>query len=252
MLRALIPWLLAAAALPAAAQPGTLKFRGYAYDLKTNKYLYTELQEQKVDGDRWLGGTVEYLGPDGKQIAFKTLDFSRDPYVPVYRLDIRTRGGYMEAITAVTPERIEMERRAYGSTQVEKAWIPHPPLVAADSGFHVFLRDHFRELIDGKTIPFVFAVASGLDGFKFRATRMADTRFEGRPAVRFRVELNSLLRWVAPIDPLEVTYDPVQRKLLEYRGVSNLHDPATGNAYNARIVYPSSPPADAPPLPAGK
>ena len=240
--------LLLVAALPAAAQPGTLKFRGYAYDLKTDRFLYTELHEQRVDGDRWLGGTIEYFGADGKQIAFKTLDFTSDPFVPVYRLDIRTGGGYMEAITAVTPERIEMAKQGYGSKKVEKGSIAHPPLVAADSGFHVFLREHFKPLFDGKTVPFVFAVAGNLDGFKFRAYRIADTTFEGRTAVRFKIEPDSLLRWL--VDPLEVTYDPVQRKLLEYRGVSNLHDPATGKAYNARIIYPSSPPADAPPLPA--
>lgn len=241
--------LLVATALPVGAEPSTLKLRGYAYDLKTNKFLYTELHEQRVDGDRWLGGTTRYIGPDGQQIAFKTLDFSSDPCVPVYRLEITTRGGYMEAITKVTPAGIEMERRDYGSNKVEKASIARPPLVAADSGFHVFLRQHFQELFDGKTVPFVFAVASHLDGFKFRAVRIADTTFEGRPAVRFEVKLDSLLSWLA--DPLEVTYDPVQRKLLEYKGVANLHDPATGKPYNARIIYPSSPPADAPPLPAG-
>jgi len=53
--------------------------------------------------------------------------------------------------------------------------------------------------------------------------------------VRFRVEPDSLLRWM--VDPLELTYEPAQRKLVEYHGVSNLHDPATGKAYNVRIIY---------------
>src|SRR3546814_12817712 len=37
----------------------TLKFYGYAYDLKTNRYLYTEVHHQNVDGVRWLGGTIQ-------------------------------------------------------------------------------------------------------------------------------------------------------------------------------------------------
>ena len=46
-------------------------------------------------------------------------------------------------------------------------------------------------------------------------------------------------------------YDPQQRRLLEYRGISNLHDPRTREAYSVRIVYPSVPPADVPALPEG-
>ena len=83
--------------------------------------------------------------------------------------------------------------------------------------------------------------------YRFRAQRIGAARFEGRPAVLIRVEPDSLLRWLVP--SLELTYEPDERKLVEYHGVSNLHDPATGKAYNVRIIYPSKPPADAPPIP---
>src|SRR3546814_4506954 len=59
----------------------TLKFYGYAYDLKTNRYLYTEVHHQNVDGVRWLGGTILYYTADGTLIGDKTLDFSADPYI---------------------------------------------------------------------------------------------------------------------------------------------------------------------------
>jgi hypothetical protein len=246
-MRAALPVLAALLALPAHAE--MRQFRGYAYDLATNRFLYTELHEQRIENDRWLGGSIAYYGPDGSEIGRKTLDFSRDPFVPVYRLQLTTRGGYVEAITAVTAERIEMEKQGYGATAVERESLARPPVVAADSGFHAFVRERFPELLSGKTVTFAFAVAGNLAVYKFRARRLPDTTFEDRPAVRFRVEPDSLLRWL--VDPLELTYDPAQRRLLEYRGVSNLHDPATGKAYNARITYPSSPPADAPSLPAG-
>jgi len=96
-------------------------------------------------------------------------------------------------------------------------------------------------------------VAGNLDRYKFRARRVEDGQFQGRTAVRFRVEPDSLLRYL--VSPLELMYDAESKKLLEYRGISNVHDPATGKAYNARIIYPDQPPADAPkvlpPLPAG-
>lgn len=242
--------LAAVLAVPGgAASETTLKFRGYAYDLASNRFLYTELHEQHVRDERWLGGTIRYVAPDGSELGRKSMDFRQDPFVPLYRLDLKARGGYMESIVALTPERIEMAKQGYGARDVARASIRRSPAVAADSGFHVYIREHFAELLEGRTVHFTFAVAGNLDAYRFRARRVADTVFEGQPAVRFRVEPDSLLRWL--VDPLELTYEVGQRKLLEYRGVSNIHDPATGKAYNARIVYPSQPPADAPALPAG-
>lgn len=240
--------LAVATNLQAAPAETTLTFRGYAYDLSSNRFLYTELHEQQIEGERWLGGSIVYVAPDGAELGRKSLDFRQDPYVPVYRLDLKARGGYMESITAVTAETIAMAKRGYGG-KVEREVVRRSGRVAADSGFHVFIRDNFGELLAGRPLNFVFAVAGNLGAYKFRARRLADTTFEGRPAVRFRVEPDSLLRWL--VDPLELTYEADRRKLLEYRGVSNIHDPATGKAYNARIIYPSQPPADAPPLPGG-
>lgn len=237
-----------AASAPASAET-TLKFRGYAYDLSSNRFLYTELHEQQVAGDRWLGGTIDYVAADGRPLGHKSLDFRQDPYVPVYRLDLTADGGYMESITAVTALSIDMAKRARAGADVQHRVVSRTPRVAADSGFHVLIREHFGELLAGQPLNFIFAVAGNLDTYKFRARRLPDTTFEGKPAVRFRVEPDSLLRWL--VDPLELTYETGQRKLLEYRGVSNVHDPATGKAYNARIIYPSQPPADAPPLPGG-
>ncbi len=243
---------LALALLPAApvlGQEGTLTFRGYAYDLESGTFLYTEVHKQKLSGDRWVGGTIDYYAPDGSQIGHKTLDFSQAPYVPSNRLTLTTGGGYREGITALTADRIEMEKKGYNTDKVRTASVKRSNPVVADSGFHSFLRDRFAELVAGKTVAFTFAVSGELDHFKFRARRIADGTFEGKPAVRLKVEPNTLLRLLA--DPLEILYEPTHRKMLEYRGVSNLHDPKTFEAYNVRIVYPSAPPPDAPPLPDG-
>ncbi|MGH8482239.1 MAG: hypothetical protein ACRES8_07255 [Nevskiaceae bacterium] len=231
----------------AAAAENTLTFRGYAYDLASGKFLYTEVHKQVIEQDRWLGGTIDYYGPDGARIGHKTLDFGQDPYVPVYRLDLSTGGGYMEGITALGADRIDMQKKGYGSSQVRKASVPRRGTMVADSGFHSFLRDRFADLVAGKTVEFTFAVSGELDTFRFRARRIADREFEGKPAVQLKVDPSTLLRLLA--DPLYILYEPSQRRMLEYRGISNLHDPATRKAYKVRIVYPSVPPADAPALP---
>lgn len=241
---------LAVAATGAAAEERTLKLHGYAYDLESNRFLYTEVHEQRIVGDRWIGGTIDYYAADGSPLGRKTMDFSQDPFVPVYRLDLKARGGYMESITGLTPGTIEMAKQGYGEKAVERASVKRAAAIAADSGFHTFIRANFPDLVAGKTVTFMFAVAGSLDAFRFRIKRLGDTTFEGRPAVKLGVEPDSLLRLL--FDRLELTYEPEDRKLVEYRGVSNVHDPATGEAWNVRIIYPTQRPADAPAPPAGR
>jgi hypothetical protein len=246
-MRTVLALVLAAFTVAANAADREVEFRGYAYDLDTGRFLYTEVHRQVVDADRWVGGTITYYGPDGGRIGHKVLDFRKDPYVPVYRLDLAAGGGYVEGITAVGDDTIELEKKGYNSSKRRTASVKRRGTMVADSGFHSFLRDRFDDLVAGKPVPFTFVVSGELDTFKFRAQRIADGTFEGKPAVRLQVEPDTLLRLLA--EPLEVLYEPAQRKLLEYRGVSNVHDPRTFEAYRVRIIYPSAPPSDAPPLP---
>lgn len=227
----------------AHADETALRFSGYAYEQETRKFLYTEVHDQRIEGDRWLGGTITYIAPDGSVIGNKTMNFTSDPFIPVYKLDLYG-GRYIEGISAVSADSIEMFKKGYKDKEISKASLVRKGPVAADSGFHSFIRANFAELMAGKAVRFKFGVAGNLDAFKFRAKRIADGMFEGKPVVRFRVEPDTLLRLL--VDPLELSYEPQQRKLLEYKGVSNLHDPSTGEAYNVTISYFSTPPPEAP------
>lgn len=251
-LASLLLVLLGSAHSALAAEPadGTRRFYGHAYDLKTNRYLYTETYEQVYKGGQWVSGRIRFFAPDGKPIGDKTLDFSASLYIPRYRFEIPAER-YVESITGVSGDKVELLKQVEGKTQTKK--VPRDDTTAGDSGFHSYLVAHFDELMRGQTLAFNFIVAGNLDRYKFRARRIEDGQFQGRTAVRFRVEPDSLLRYL--VSPLELMYDAESKKLLEYRGISNVHDPATGKAYNARIIYPDQPPADAPkvlpPLPAG-
>lgn len=240
-------WLLVLFLLvsgPATAAE-TLRFYGYAYDLKTDRLLYTEVHEQEVAGNRWLRGRIGYFLADGRKLGEKSLDFSADPFVPVFRLDLALEG-YMEAVTAVG-DSMTMERRAAKGAKLESKTVKREGPTCADSGFHAFLVSNFGKLMKKETIALRLAVAGSLDQFKFRARRIDDTTFEGQPAVRFYIEPDSLLRFV--VDPLELTYDPKTQRLLEYRGISNIRDPQTGKPYLTRIAYYSQPPKNIGKLP---
>lgn len=241
-LLAMITLLLA---LPVAAQGTTERFYGYAFDLKTDAYLYTEVHEQVIEDGRWVRGSIAYYRPDGTRIGFKPLDFSADPFVPVFELTIDDTG-YTEGITD-NGDPIIVTRREKAGAEMQSKRIERDGLTCADSGFHNALVAHFDTLMQRERVQLRLVAAGSLDQFKFRARRIDDGSFEDRPTVRFLVEPDSLLRFL--VDPLELSYDPETRKLLEYRGLSNIPNPATGKPYVARIAYYSEPPAQAGILP---
>ena len=232
------------ACAPAGAQDTAVRLYGYAYHLASNEYAFTEVLEQRMAAGQWVGGSTVYLLPDGREIGRKTLDFSRDPFVPVFRLTLA--GGYAEGISD-NGDPIVVTREAGGKAKSAK--MNRQGLIAADSGLARLLRAHFAELQRGETLPFRVVAPSRLDAYRFRARRIEDGAFEGKPAVRIQVDMDSMLKMVA--GPLYFTYDPDTLKLLEFRGVTNINDPATGEAYRVRISYFSVPPKDAPKVPDG-
>lgn len=227
------------------AQPEILKFHGYADEPSSGRHLYTEVHDHRVENGHWLGGTIRYYAPDATLLGGKSLDFSRDPCVPSVRFELRANACF-EAITHVA-DAVTLQKRRSRHDELREKTVAHALPTCADAGFHALLRAHFDELMAGKAFDFRFAVAGNLDSYKFRAQRDADTRIEGRPAVRFRVGPDSMLRWF--VDPLLVTCDPQTRRLLEYRGVGNVPDPASGKPHVVRVAYYSKPPEDVPTLP---
>lgn len=231
--------LLSATAFAAHAQGS---FYGYAYDLATGKYLYTEVHQPVFEGGREVASTIRYYTPDGKEVGKKTLDYRADTYVPKFRFDLPAEG-YAEGITA-NGEAIELLKISGKGKPEKRKSIQRQGFTAADSGFNHAVQDNLGKLVKGELVSFRFAVAGQLDSYRFKIRKVGEGTFEGKPAVKLLVQADSLLRFVAP--DLNLLYDPASKRLLEYKGVSNIHDPVSGKAYNARIVYFSKPPADAP------
>lgn len=241
-------WLIIAAlALPGAAAAGarTERFLGYAYDLASGRYAYTELHERRYEGETWVRGTQTFFLPDGTEFGRKTLDFGRDPFLPLYTLDL-TREGYMEGITD-NGGTIAMTRRDGPGARAQNGSVAREGLMVADTGFPRLLAARFDELLRGETLKFRVAAVSRLEAYRFKARRVDDVVFEGRPAVRIQADMDSMLKLFA--GPLVFTYDAEKKQLVEYRGTSNIRDPANGEAYTVRVLYTATPPPGAGKLP---
>lgn len=217
-------------------------FYGYAYDLQSGRYLYTEVHQPKFENGKEVSSLIRYFSPAGELIGKKPLDYRGNYFVPTFRFDL-LREGYVEGISS-NKGSIEMFKVAGKGKEEKRATVEIDGVTAADSGFNHLVQSVLPRVIAGETVPFHFAVAGELTSFKFRIKKVGDGSFEGKPAVKLLVQADSLLRFVAP--DLQLLYDPAQKRLLEYKGVSNVHDPVSGKAYTARIAYFSTPPADAP------
>ncbi len=242
MKKLLAALLLISASAQAATSDGVHRFYGYAFDLKTNEYLYTEVHSQKLRKGRWLGGSIAYYAADGSKLGLKTLDFSRDPYVPVYTLNLPLEG-YLEGVTD-NGNPIRMRKRAKTGAEIETGDIERDGDIAADSGFHSYLVAHMDDVLAGRSLHFKLVVAGYMDTVSFRVKKTGETTFDNRPAVVLEGKLDSALSLIAP--ELQFIYDPKTRQLLDYRGTSNIHDPRTGDAYEVHIVYTAKKPAGAP------
>jgi len=238
-------WLttMALALTAGVAGAETLRFHGYARDLDSGKYLYTELHEQEVEAGKVQTATITYFDASGKQVSRKTLDYRQNRTIPVFRAESPEQG-YVEALRGISGGKLDLLKATREKGEQTKSLELPKGAVAADSGFNHLIQDNLARLVAGETVQFHLVVAGNLDAYHFRAKKVRDESFEGTPGVLLRVEPDSLLRFL--VDPLDVVYDPATRKLLEYRGVSNILDPATGKVYKkVRISYLAKPPAEA-------
>lgn len=226
--------LLADAALPAWAATSTRQeevFHGIARDDR-GEIAYTEEHRMIYENGRPQRNETRYRDAKGDEIAVLKSNFTTHPYVPSYSFEDR-RFGRQDG-TFVDGNWVKIYGRADQNAPVQQDQIRLENDMVTGQGLHVYLRDHLDELAEGDAIRQVrFLVPLEGRDFVFRIRRL---NAPGAPGVAaFNIEADSwLLRLFAPT--LEVRYDRATRRLLSYRGASNLLG-ADRNVQNVTITY---------------
>lgn len=205
---------------------------GFARDAATQRFLYTEVHEfnRAADG-KVLTVQTRYHDPQGREIARKSLDYRASRYIPLYKMEVPAQR-YSEGIRSNADPVVVFKQD--GEREEAKSLPRESGLEAADSGFNHLLMDQLPRLLQGETVSFRLIVAGQTDSFRFRARQVGETTFEQTPAVKLRVEPDSLLRLL--VDPLELVYDRQGTRLISYRGVSNIIDPRTQQVYKQVVI----------------
>ncbi len=212
------------------AQPRT--FIGYAYDIKTQKLLYTENHAMYYNNGNIVKSVLVYKDPSGNKIAERISDYSKFPQVPLFETtDLRRN--YKEGSTyegnGVIVYHVENNKKNTSKL------FPINPQVALDSGFHFFVITHFDSLLKGNKLKVNFIVPSQLNMFEFVVYKTKELMFENRKCVQLIFEINNLvIKFFVP--PIYLVYDIETKDLMQYTGISNLYDD-NNKAYNVNIIF---------------
>lgn len=211
-------------------------FRGNAVDLKTGKFLYSENHAEYRRGEQHTHSIVTYRDAQGKAFARKRITFTRNATQPDFRLE-DFRDGYVEGAKLLGGTRFQFFKRSERGAELEQEVVSISAPGVIDGGFDYYVRNNFAALSRGEARSVNFGVSARFTYFTFVISKVRNGQRAGRPTVQFKLApQNFVLRQL--IDPLFVTYDAENKRLLEYRGYTNIDDgTSSGTNFEARIVF---------------
>lgn len=176
--------------------------------------LYREEHVVRRSGDRLLGATTTYRDAEGRPLAVLRTDFSADPYAPSYVFEDLRSG----AVEEVSPGEGRVALRAGPRSRTVPAPEGEARRLVAGQGLDRYVRARLDEILAGARLDVAYPIPSRLETHDLRVRAL------GRPdgaTVWIRAEFSSwVLRLLAP--SLDVEYDLATRRLVRYRGPSNL------------------------------
>ncbi|HDS1530292.1 TPA: hypothetical protein QEK88_004580 [Stenotrophomonas maltophilia] len=232
-----IAWLLLCLPHAALAAPW-LRSEGVATSAQ-GEILYREVhwrREATEGAERW----VLYQCPGGQPFARKHLPASSRPQARGYSLEDRRSGQAAEVQAAGDSVSIDWKENA--ASELRQRRLESPPDAVIDAGFDSAVRLHWPALMRGEHISLPFLVPGRQRYFPAQVRRTGPVRWQGLDAQAIEVSLDTWYGGIAP--RLSLVYASADRRLLEFRGTSNLRDER--GSYPQVTVRFSSPAAERP------
>ncbi|RME91991.1 MAG: hypothetical protein D6767_04095 [Candidatus Hydrogenedentota bacterium] len=209
-------------------------YRATAYSKDRKKIYYYENHREIWQNGKHIASQVTYTDPKGKVIVKKRVDYSKSQTAPDFVTeDLRT--GYMEGATLLPPGKVKLYFRRDKSAKLESDILRIKTPLVLDAGFDRFIRLKWKELQTGKKMRVFFAVPSRLTLLEFRLYKVKDTRYNGRSAVQYTLDLNNIFYRLF-VKGFSLYYDKEKRRLLSFQGISNLRD-EEGDNYETIIDF---------------
>ena len=209
-----------------------LDITGEAFRQGSDTLLYRERHRYSTLKDNTHQQDVIYTQPDGTPWAQKKLHYDQPPTAPSFTLtDSRNQESLQ---VTVESEHISILHSHNDKQHTAKVEIQSPLVV--DAGFDPFVRQHWQSLHQGESETFFFLLP--------RRERLVELKLSSRPCAEYDPDLflclsldinNWFLRML--VDTVELTYQRSDKRLVQYRGVSNLSFPEQDETPHVDIFY---------------
>jgi hypothetical protein len=231
-------------------------FVGYAYDLETNKLVYTEHHTYISPSLH----EVSYKESSGEIFAKKKIDYKYSYFAPDF-IQKNSRNG----------EEIDIKRKSQGDGKngieyqiqyqenskesLEKETINYSPRLIIDAGFDHFIPQNWQALSDGKELTIDYLIPSRQDYYELTIRKEAcktknKSEPQNQPSLGFESEhcfsITASSFFIGLFSSqLELTYGKKKDsqgnnrnniKLMSFQGRSNIAD-SSGNYQDVNIVY---------------
>lgn len=226
--------LSALAAGPAHA--ADLTFTGFARSLDTGDLLYVESHAVADPGGANEERVVIYrCSAESAPFARKHLDYRAARTAPAFDFD-DARNGFAEGLNR-EGNSLTVFARAGTQAPVRAERLNNRGPLVADAGFDEFVRERWAELERGSALRVPFLVPSLQGSVNFRARKVSETVIDGELASVIRLSLAGPVGWF--LSDIDVSYRKLDRRLMRYRGLTNIRD-AAGRLLEAQIDFPDS------------
>lgn len=216
----------------------TYQLTGYAYDIKTGKYVYEERHTEYYQNSKHLYSIVSYVDSKGKEFANKRIDFQVSPTAPDFKTtDLRT--GYIEGAKKNDSKSYNLFSKLDENSPLSSKTIKINSSTVIDGGFDYFIRKNRKNLQDGKVLSIEFPVASRTTTFKFNIKKSKTTVYNDQDVHQIVMSINNRFLGLL-VEPISVYYDVKTWRLLAYKGLSNITDDK-GDGYKVNIIYKYNP-----------
>lgn len=219
--------------MPAAPAMADIRYeQGKAWDAGKQRLLYTESHWTRYRDGLLLDRTVLYRCADGTPFARKEINYLPSALAPAFAFR-DARHDYQEGLLWQNgnPRLWHVQN----GVRSDRPVAPAADLVA-DAGFDEFIRTRWQSLADDGRQSLRFALPSRLDSYAFKVKGAGERRYRNAPAKAFTLGLDGWLGLVAP--DIEVVYGSESRRLLRFKGISNIRDDSGKGQIDAVIEFP--------------
>jgi hypothetical protein len=222
-------WIAIFAVLPCASHATeNLHYLGIAYGAHSDQKLYLE-EHFVFDQNDQRTRLVLYRCSSGQPFARKWVRDVASAFVPDFDL-VDARTGYREGVSG-PPGARKVYVQENDHSPMRSAPLEIPTNAVIDAGFDAYVREHFNSLDPQARLAFLVPSRLGYLGL-----RLADTSSDAHTR-HIRLSLDSWYSFAAP--SIDLTYDTADRRLMQFKGISNIHD-ANGGSQTVRIEFPAS------------